>query len=149
MIASAFLIRHRFWFAAVAIAAASLALSARQAPAAITFDGWFLETAAGRTPLPESLTAGLGAAPVSIDRSATLADGRTVRVVARTTGGRTTIDLTATPSTGIRRWGTSIGAVADEYFTGIMERVVDGPQQASWAPGQHGSAESARPERST
>lgn len=130
------MIRYQIWSAAAAIAVASLALATQQAPAALDFDEWFLETEAGRTPLPESLTAGLGAASVNVDRSATLADGRALRLVARIAAGRTTIELTAEPSTGIRRWGTSIGAVADEYFTGIMERVVDGPQQATWAAGR-------------
>lgn len=31
--------------------------------------------------------------------------------------------------------GISIECGEDEYFTGLAERVVDGPQQASWAPG--------------
>jgi alpha-D-xyloside xylohydrolase len=35
----------------------------------------------------------------------------------------------------IVRGGFAVPAVDDEYFTGLMERVVDGPQQASWAPG--------------
>ena len=46
-----------------------------------------------------------------------------------------TVSLAAQPATGVIRWGLSIDAARDEYFTGLMERVVDGPQQASWAPG--------------
>jgi alpha-glucosidase (family GH31 glycosyl hydrolase) len=45
------------------------------------------------------------------------------------------IRVSAQPDDGILKWGLSISAGEEEYFTGLMERVVDGPQQASWAPG--------------
>ncbi|MGN6554691.1 MAG: glycoside hydrolase family 31 protein, partial [Verrucomicrobiota bacterium] len=32
------------------------------------------------------------------------------------------------------KWGVAVQADDSEYFTGLMERVVDGPQQTSWAP---------------
>lgn len=35
----------------------------------------------------------------------------------------------------ISEWRVNIGASQDEYFTGIFERVVDGPQANSWAAG--------------
>lgn len=35
----------------------------------------------------------------------------------------------------ITRWGFSIKAAKNEYFTGMMERVVDGVQKLSWQPG--------------
>ena len=39
------------------------------------------------------------------------------------------------PGTDIVRWGFAIDAYPTEHFTGLMERVVDGPQQRSWQPG--------------
>ena len=70
------------------------------------------------------------------------------RVVDRENAGRTdryafsarsgndfNIRLAAEPSDGILKWGMAVDAEQSEYFTGLMERVVDGPQQASWAPG--------------
>ena len=38
------------------------------------------------------------------------------------------------PATGILSWGLAVNARTDEYFTGLMERVVDGLQANSWAP---------------
>jgi alpha-glucosidase (family GH31 glycosyl hydrolase) len=35
----------------------------------------------------------------------------------------------------VTRWGFNLPAGPDEYFTGLMERVVDGPQSRSWAEG--------------
>lgn len=46
------------------------------------------------------------------------------------------MELSAKPDTDIVKWGLSIDARPDEYYTGLMERVVDGPQAASWAPGR-------------
>jgi alpha-glucosidase (family GH31 glycosyl hydrolase) len=43
------------------------------------------------------------------------------------------------PNFHVSKWGFSIKADASEFFTGLMERVVDGPQQASWAPGIKGA----------
>jgi alpha-glucosidase (family GH31 glycosyl hydrolase) len=65
-------------------------------------------------------------------------DGRVIRLsVTRRTEKPETFDiaLTSRPDADVVRWGFAIEAGADEYFTGLMERVVDGPQQRSWAPG--------------
>ncbi len=62
-------------------------------------------------------------------------DGRKVSVAVRAKGDTFTVSLTAEPSIGIQKWGMSIAAEPKEYFTGVMERVVDGPQAASWKPG--------------
>jgi alpha-glucosidase (family GH31 glycosyl hydrolase) len=45
------------------------------------------------------------------------------------------MSLSATPAADITKWGMAIEAAPDEYFTGLMERVVDGPQAKSWASG--------------
>jgi len=102
-------------------------------PAALRIDGWFIETDAGRVPLPASLTPAPDRSG-NQDTTATLADGRRVRLQVRRTGDDTTINLSAEPAAGVKRWGMAVDAQPDEYFTGLMERVVDGPQQASWAP---------------
>ena len=45
------------------------------------------------------------------------------------------IDLKAAGYNDILKWGFSVGASGDEYFTGLMERTVDGKQELSWEPG--------------
>jgi alpha-D-xyloside xylohydrolase len=104
-------------------------------PRALSVDGLFVETAQGRTALPPSLTQPPSATAGSWTSRATLADGRVVSLSINRQGNRTTLSLAAQPATGVTRWGLGIGAARGEYFTGLMERVVDGPQQASWAPG--------------
>ncbi len=105
------------------------------APRALSVDGLFVETAQGRTALPPALTKPGPAGAGSWTHRATLTDGRVVSLSIVRQGDRTTLSLAAQPATGVIRWGLSIDAARDEYFTGLMERVVDGPQQASWAPG--------------
>jgi alpha-glucosidase (family GH31 glycosyl hydrolase) len=51
-------------------------------------------------------------------------------------GDNFTLKLSAQPSAGITKWGLSIETGKDEFFTGIMERLVDGPQQLTWAAGR-------------
>ena len=63
------------------------------------------------------------------------ADGRRVEISVEPAGDNFLVRLTAQPDAGIVKWGVAVRARPDEYFTGLMERVVDGPQQASWAPG--------------
>ena len=46
------------------------------------------------------------------------------------------IDFKAADCNDILQWGFSLGASGDEYFTGLMERTVDGEQKLSWEPGQ-------------
>ncbi len=106
-------------------------------PQSLVVDGLFFETAQGRVALPASLTGPsltVGATPVR--RATTMADGRTVSVTITPDGAGFALALQATPADDITGWGLSVDAAAGEYFTGLMERVVDGPQQASWAPGR-------------
>ena len=103
----------------------------------LELDGIFYETAQGRTFLPA------GFSPKSPDvrnrsweAQGKMSDGRVVRISA-TPGKRSfVIRLTAQPDADIIRWGVALGAAKDEYYTGLMERVVDGRQEASWAPGR-------------
>jgi alpha-D-xyloside xylohydrolase len=103
-------------------------------PSTLTIDGVFLETAGGRVSLPATLTPRVKAGK-AVTGAVKLADGRMVRLTLVPDGRAYTLRLSAEPATDIVRWGLAIGAAPDEYYTGLMERVVDGPQQASWAPG--------------
>jgi len=100
----------------------------------LKLDGLFYETSAGRVKLPRGLTTAIG--PSSLRRKATMDDGRVVTLSARPEGAsRFNIRLSAIPDSDIVRWGLAVEAGSDEYYTGLMERVVDGPQRESWAPG--------------
>jgi len=102
----------------------------------LRLDGLFYETASGRTPLPASLTSALqGARALTSSKQATMPDGRIVTVLVQRSGKDFNISLKAQPDTGIIKWGLATLVGPDEYFTGLMERVVDGPQAKSWAPG--------------
>jgi alpha-D-xyloside xylohydrolase len=98
----------------------------------VKLDGLFFETEKGRTKIPVIAAAGAGSG-VSLNGS-TKIDGRLVAVSISQQGENNfIIQFSATPSNDIIKWGLAIDAQRDEYFTGLMERVVDGPQQASWA----------------
>jgi len=104
--------------------------------AALQVDGLYYETAAGRVSLPAGLLPADGLfATAAWSGEAAMPDGRTVRLVVNAVNDDFVVRLTAEPSEGIARWGLAIDALADEYYTGMFERVVDGPQTASWAPG--------------
>lgn len=101
----------------------------------LRINGLFLETAQGRTVLPPQLTSKpLAVSQARRETRATLADGRVVTLSLERQGNHLNLRLHAEPSNDIVKWGFAIEARPDEYFTGLMERVVDGPQQASWAP---------------
>jgi alpha-glucosidase (family GH31 glycosyl hydrolase) len=90
----------------------------------------FYETTNSRTLLPVNLIA--DAQPHG--RSETkMPDGRVVTISVKPDGNDFSLRLSAAPDADIVRWGLAVDAAPDEYFTGLMERVVDGPQQNSWA----------------
>ena len=97
----------------------------------IHLSGFFYETAQGRVKVPAQITV----APATGGGSLTMPDGRTVNFSVTHSGNTATLRLTAKPDADIIKWGVAINANADEYFTGLMERVVDGPQAASWKAG--------------
>lgn len=102
----------------------------------LRLDKLYFETAQGKMPVPVEINP--GSAPVSTRRwsgQARTNDGRTITITIDPQGANYEVKFRAEPSTGILRWGFAIDASPQEYFTGLMERVVDGPQQASWAPG--------------
>ncbi len=102
----------------------------------VRIDHFFFETARGRTPLPSELTHGeLTVANRRWTGEAMTADGHRVRLTITPQGTTFDFSMSATPAADITKWGIAIDARPGEYFTGLMERVVDGPQQASWSPG--------------
>jgi len=102
----------------------------------LRFDRIYYETSEGRVFLPPEI--GFGSGDItgrtwgSYDE---MDDGRIVRISSRKEGKDVVYRMYAQPDDDILNWGISIRANENEYFTGLMERVVDGPQQASWAPG--------------
>src|SRR5438270_9992472 len=115
--------------------AAALILSSSKLAAKepLRLDGLFFETANGRTMLPAQLTEGAKAIkdkPWSGE--VRMPEGRTVSVNVTPQGKNFVIRLNAQPDTDAVKWGLGIDARGDEYYTGLMERVVDGPQAASW-----------------
>lgn len=121
--------------ASLVLRSAALApMAAGQDQSALTIDGLYFETAGGRIPLPAALTARQSAGG-TLAGEVKMPDGRVVRLALSPDGRHYTLRLSADPSGDIRRWGFAIDAAPGEYYTGLMERVVDGPQKASWAPG--------------
>jgi alpha-glucosidase (family GH31 glycosyl hydrolase) len=99
----------------------------------LTLDSLFYETAAGRVSIP-ALPARIGKNG-QVAGSVKTGDGRTIKVSVAPAGSDFNISLSADKTDDILKWGLAIDSAASEYYTGLMERVVDGPQQASWAPG--------------
>jgi len=98
----------------------------------LKLDGLFYETAAGRVLLP---TIPFVRTPGGLGQQAqtNLPDGRKVTISIKPDGNDFSVRMSAKPDGGIVKWGLAVAADPDEYFTGLMERVVDGPQHASWA----------------
>jgi alpha-D-xyloside xylohydrolase len=111
-----------------------LAVQARTANQLI-LDGFYYQTASGRSLLPETLTSKISRGARS-DLHVRIPDGRILRLSFERQGSSSLLSLSATPDTGIVGWGFGIDCAADEYYTGLMERLVDGPQQETWAPGR-------------
>ena len=87
---------------------------------------------AGRTPLPPIPFTKTPDGPGQ-QAETNMPDGRMVKISVKPDGNDFSIRFSATPDADIVRWGLAVDAAPEEYFTGLMERVVDGPQQASWA----------------
>ncbi|MEO6390719.1 MAG: TIM-barrel domain-containing protein [Pyrinomonadaceae bacterium] len=101
----------------------------------LKLDGIYFETAAGRNPVKFPLEPTQTISEKRWEGKVTMSDGRVVTAIVAPKGSDFELKLSAQPDTGITKWGFAIDANRDEYYTGLMERVVDGPQQASWAPG--------------
>jgi alpha-D-xyloside xylohydrolase len=101
----------------------------------LKIDGLFYETAAGRVAFPSLLAAANPTKEGALAVSAKSSDGRLIGIKIVPDGANFNLTLTAVPDDGIKKWGLTIESLPDEYYTGLMERVVDGPQAASWKPG--------------
>ncbi|NGO39840.1 glycoside hydrolase family 31 protein [Limisphaera ngatamarikiensis] len=102
----------------------------------LTLDRLFYVTARGRVYLPPDLSLSARAGETNhVERTWKAPDDLTIRVRLETEGPHFRLHLEAEPGDEVLGWGLSLDAAPEEYFTGLMERVVDGPQQASWAPG--------------
>lgn len=102
----------------------------------LQLDRIFFVTSRGRFYLPPPASLEVHAGPTNaVEQTWSAPDGRNVRIQVRIDGPHFRVRLQAEPAEDILGWGFSTEAGANEYFTGLMERVVDGPQQASWAPG--------------
>jgi len=96
---------------------------------AVQIDHLFFETASGRTQLPSELTRGVTTVSNRQWSGETrTADGHRIRLAITPRAGNFAFSMTASPATDITKWGLAIESKPDEYFTGLMERVVDGPQ---------------------
>ncbi|MGH7950295.1 MAG: glycoside hydrolase family 31 protein [Limisphaerales bacterium] len=96
-------------------------------------DGFFYETAGGKIPLPASLTAQLQNHDF-VKTEVRMPDNRLIKMTLKPDGKKFDLHFSATPDTDILKWGLAVDAATNEFFTGIMERVVDGPQAESWSP---------------
>jgi alpha-D-xyloside xylohydrolase len=110
-----------------------LSLSSRHLSKPLQCGGFYYETEKGRIRFPVRLR--LKAEDKRSEWLTKTGDGRTASVLVIPEGDNFAVRLSAQPAEGIVKWGFHIDSGKDEYFTGLMERVVDGPQQASWEPG--------------
>ncbi len=62
-------------------------------------------------------------------------DGRNITIDFIKGNGKYNFSFRAEPDSGIVKWGFNIAATDEEYFTGLLERVVDGDQEESWKKG--------------
>jgi alpha-glucosidase (family GH31 glycosyl hydrolase) len=117
----------------VCLAVAGWMAASRVFADAPALGGLFVQTAGSKTVLPaqflEHAMANRG-----VTQSVPLEDGRTINLVVRNETNGFSVIVTAKPDSDILKWGMTADAASDEYFTGVMERVVDGPQAASWSP---------------
>ena len=104
---------------------------------ALQLNSLFYETDRGKTyPARTQFdTSASGVTASGWTKSVEMPDGR--KITASVTRDRDNFNITfkAQPDADIHKWGFSIDALPSEYYTGLMERVVDGPQAKSWAPG--------------
>ena len=91
---------------------------------------FFYQTASDRIPIHLPADNSVTAA-----KQIKTSDGRVVSITVKPEGANFLIDIDAQPNAGILKWGFSVAADSREYFTGLMERTVDGPQQYSWRTG--------------
>lgn len=94
----------------------------------------FFETTDGRTVLTGK-PASAERIPLSFAGTWDTPAGISIAVTLAHDARGTNLRLSTKSNVEIRKWGIAIQAAPDEYFTGAMERVVDGSQGKSWEPG--------------
>jgi len=97
----------------------------------LRIDGLFFETASGRATIPIINT-------IITSRARTIAAdvaGHKITILVQPQGSNFNLSLTAQPNTDITKWGIAIDSTSNEYYTGLIERIIDGPQAKSWAQG--------------
>jgi hypothetical protein len=62
-------------------------------------------------------------------------DSKHIKIIFTKNSASCRIDVQSVGLEEITKWGFAVHAIKNEYFTGIMERVVDGPQTLSWQKG--------------
>jgi alpha-glucosidase (family GH31 glycosyl hydrolase) len=92
---------------------------------------FYFETEKGKVAIPVTMDA----EGKPLDQQIRTPDGRVLRVSVKPDGDNFAVRLDAESGEGITKWGFAVDAAPSEYFTGLMERVVDGPQRDSWARG--------------
>jgi alpha-D-xyloside xylohydrolase len=110
-----------------------LSLLSRHLSTPLRLEEFYLETASGRISLPVQLSA--KAQGKQLAWQSKTPDGRSISVQVMPKGDTFTVRLSAQPVDETAKWGFAIDSRENEYYTGLMERMVDGPQQNSWAPG--------------
>lgn len=85
--------------------------------------------------MPASLTS-RWRADANFKGTASAEDGRTLTLTSEREGSNYDVRLDVQPNTDIVRWSFSFDCTSGEYLTGLMERLVDGPQQETWKPGR-------------
>lgn len=100
----------------------------------LLLENFFLETPTGRTSLSLLKLKPIRLSDRHYQTKVALNDGRAVVLTVDRQGDHFVLRLSAQPSADIVKWGFEILSRPDEYFSGAMERVVDGTQQVSWAP---------------
>jgi len=93
---------------------------------------FYLDAGQGKKALPAGL---LEDARMHGSSTGKTSDGRTVTVAVTLEGTNYSVKITAKPDRDILHWSFAVKAADDEYFTGLMERVVDGIQKETWRPG--------------
>jgi alpha-glucosidase (family GH31 glycosyl hydrolase) len=104
----------------------------------LTLDGFFYEVDGHREAIPVQSREVNGRA----EEVFAVPDGPVIKISVVPSGKNFVIRFSGQPGPGlsnpnfrVTKWGFAIKAEESEFFTGLMERVVDGPQQASWAAG--------------
>ncbi len=94
----------------------------------------FLETKQGKFELKQQ-PASIDSSDKNLTATWSFGEGKQITVSFVKDKDSYHIDFKQSDFNDILQWGFSIDAVSDEYFTGLMERPIDGQQKLSWEPG--------------